>query len=128
MDLHDNSQPIKRFFKSFSFAAQGIVYGVRKEANLKFHLFVTLITVASGFFFSISKIEWLMVLSAVFGMIALELMNTAVEKTVDLVTKDYHHLAKAAKDTAAGAVLIYAVYAVIVGIIVFLPKVVERLS
>ena len=55
-------------------------------------------------------------------VLALELVNTAIERTVDLVTKDYHDLAKAAKDVAAGAVLIMSMFSVIIGLIIFIPK------
>ena len=58
------------------------------------------------------------------GMLSLELMNTAIERAVDLITKDYHPLAKAAKDAAAGAVFVYALLSVIIGLIIFIPKII----
>jgi undecaprenol kinase len=69
-----------------------------------------------------------MVLFAIGGMLSLELMNTAVERVVDLATKDYHPLAKQAKDIAAGAVFIYAALSVIIGAIIFLPKIIVYMS
>ena len=114
---------VKRFFKGFIYAWQGILYGIKKESNFRFHLTAAIIVCIAAFYFSINKMEWLFVMTAIGGMLALELINTAIEKVVDLVTEEYHPLAKAAKDAAAGAVLIYAVFSVIVGFIIFLPKI-----
>lgn len=83
---------------------------------------------AAGFFFHISRTDWMFVLTAVFMVLVTELMNTAVEAAVDLAQPDIHPLAKAAKDTAAGAVLLAAVFAVIIGCIVFLKPVLAWLS
>ena len=80
-----------------------------------------------GVYFDITKLEWLFVLTAIGGMLALELMNTAIEKAVDLVTNETHPLAKAAKDTAAGAVLVYAIFSAVVGLIIFLPRIMNLL-
>mgnify|MGYP003436422031 FL=1 len=89
---------------------------------MKIHATAAILVILVGIFFSISKTEWLWILLCVAGMFSLEMVNTAIEKTVDLVTGEYHPLAKAAKDLAAGAVLIYTVYSIIVGMVVFLPK------
>ena len=122
MDSRDKNK-LYRFFKGFHYAWQGILYGVKKEANFKFHLSAAIIVCIAAFSFSINKIEWLFVLTAIGGMLALELINTAIEKVVDLVTEEFHPLAKAAKDAAAGAVLVYAIFSAIVGLIIFLPKI-----
>lgn len=127
MVLHDNPNGLKRFFKGFAYAWSGICYGLTSEFNLRFHACAALIVTASGVYFNITKVEWLFVLTAIGGMLALELMNTAVEKAVDLIVKETHPLAKAAKDTAAGAVLVYAIYSAIVGLIIFLPRVMDIL-
>ncbi len=71
----------------------------------------------------LSAIEWMFISFAICGVLALELVNTAIERVVDLVTKDIHPLAKQAKDVAAGAVLLYAILSVIIGCIIFLPKI-----
>jgi len=119
----DWSAKAKKVVKSFSYALQGIGYAARLERNLKIHLTITLLVVILGFLFSLSKIEWLFVLVAIAGVITLELVNTAIERVVDLVTKDEHPLAKQAKDTAAGAVLVFAIIAVIIGVMIFGPKI-----
>jgi undecaprenol kinase len=124
MDSHDKK---KRFILlgSFSFAIAGILTAIQNERNMRFHLISSLIVLVVSVYFSISRIEWLFVFFAIGGMFALELMNTAIERVVDLVTVEYHPLAKQAKDIAAGAVFVYAILSVIVGIIIFLPYVLK---
>ncbi|WP_421379928.1 diacylglycerol kinase family protein [Bacillus salacetis] len=122
MDYKDNLSTGKKFLRSFKFAIKGIKLVFLKEFNFLVHFITALAAVAAGFIFSISKVEWLVIILLIAGMFALEMMNTAVERAVDLVTEDYHPLAGQAKDIAAGAVLCYAVGAVIIGLIIFLPK------
>lgn len=112
------------FNKSVGFALAGVKASFG-ERNMRIHLSLGLLVILAGVFFSISRMEWLFVLLCIAGMFTLEILNTAIEKTVDLVTDEYHPLAKVAKDLAAGAVLVYTVYSIIVGMIVFLPKVID---
>ena len=108
--------------KSFGYAFEGIRTGISKERNMKIHCMVAALVVIAGLILGISVTEWCICLG-LFGMVmALELVNTAVEAVVDLVTEERHPLAKIAKDTAAGAVLIAAIMAAIVGLIIFVPK------
>jgi len=88
---------------------------------MKSHLFCSIIVLLVSYYFSITKMEWIFILFAIGGMFALELVNTAIERVVDLVTAEYHPLAKQAKDMAAGAVLIYAVLSIAIGIFIFFP-------
>ncbi|WP_455662429.1 diacylglycerol kinase family protein [Pradoshia sp.] len=125
MVSRDKPARLMRFFRGFVYAWSGIRYGLANEGNFRFHACVAVIVCFFGMYFGITKTEWLFVLTAIAGMFALELVNTAVEKTVDLITNDDHPLAEAAKDTAAGAVLVYAIYSVIVGLIIFLPRLME---
>ncbi|WP_409301747.1 diacylglycerol kinase family protein [Peribacillus sp. SCS-155] len=90
---------------------------------MKIHVFSAAAAALLGLYFHIAAMEWLFLLSAVAGMISLEMVNSALERAVDLATEDLHPLAKQAKDMAAGAVLIYAFYSVAVGLIIFLPRV-----
>nr|WP_235732322.1 diacylglycerol kinase family protein [Mycoplasmopsis anatis] len=69
-----------------------------------------------------SIIEWMIIFLLIGGMFSLELLNTAIEHTVDLITDKHHPLAKAAKDAAAGAVCVFAVISCIIGLLIFLPK------
>ena len=112
-------------YKSFGDAFEGIFTGIKKERNMKIHCLAMLCVVAAGFVFRISVSEWCICL-ILFGMIlSLELVNTAMEAVVDLVTEERRPLAKLAKDTAAGAVLIAAIMAAGVGLLIFVPKVLE---
>ena len=110
-------------YKSFGYAFEGIFTGIKKERNMKIHCLAMLCVVAAGFFMKISVTEWCICL-ILFGLIlSLELVNKAVEAVVDLVTEEKKPLAKIAKDTAAGAVLIAAIMAAGVGLIIFVPKI-----
>lgn len=109
--------------RSFQYAIQGIAHTFLEERNMRIHVIVSVIVVIAGFVLKLSALEWLFIVFAIGGVIALELVNTAVERVVDLVTKEYHPLAKQAKDMAAGATFVYAILSVIVGIIIFLPKI-----
>lgn len=115
----------KRLSASISFALEGLFLALRKEKNIHFHLLAAIVVTAAGIIFKLSQIEWLFIAICIFGVFSLELMNSAVEKTVDLVVKDFRPLAKQAKDLAAAAVLVYAVMTVIVGLIIFLPKIIR---
>lgn len=108
--------------KSFGYAFQGIFTCIRNERNMKIHITVTALVVIAGLILGLSAMEWCICL-CLFGLVmALELVNTAVEAVVDLVTAERHPLAKIAKDTAAGAVLIAAIMAAIAGLVIFVPK------
>lgn len=113
---------------SFRYAICGIVMAVRSERNVKIHLFFAVAAISFGFVLSISVIEWLFIFVAIGGMLTAEMINSAIEKTVDLYTKEYHPIAKQAKDIAAGGVLIFAVTSVMIGILIFYPKLHHLLS
>ncbi|MEK3934159.1 diacylglycerol kinase family protein [Sporosarcina sp. FSL W7-1349] len=113
---------MRNFFKSFSYAWNGIYLGIRSERNFKFHLFAAGAVILAGIRTGLTMMEWFIVSVLIGGMLALELMNTAIEKVVDLVTEEYHQLAKQAKDLAAGAVLIYAIISAIIGLLLFGSK------
>lgn len=125
MDYNDNISTWKKFLRSFKFALRGIGIVFTKEFNFVVHVVTSLAVIAAGFAFSISQMEWLIIVVLISGMFSLEMLNTAIERTVDLVTKEYHPLAEQAKDIAAGAVLCYAAGAVIIGMIIFLPKLIK---
>ncbi|MDZ5470947.1 diacylglycerol kinase family protein (plasmid) [Bacillus sp. 31A1R] len=110
---------------SFKHALTGIFSAILHERNIQIHLVISFVVVVLGLFFRITPIEWILISFAIGGVISLELVNTAIERVVDLVTEEYHPLAKQAKDIAAGAVLIYALLSVIVGFIIFFPKLIN---
>ncbi|MDD3340271.1 MAG: diacylglycerol kinase family protein [Lachnospiraceae bacterium] len=108
--------------KSFGYAFEGIFTCIKKERNMKIHCVMAVLVVAAGIILHISPVEWCICLG-LFGLVmALEMVNTAVEAVVDLVTQERKPLAKIAKDTAAGAVLIASIMAAVAGCIIFLPK------
>lgn len=116
-------RPKNRLLRSFSYAISGFKHSVRTEKNMQIHLFATVLVLVASVVFAISVTEWLFVFLAIGGVLALELMNTALERVVDLTTGEHHPLAKQAKDAAAGAVFLYAIIAVIIGMMIFLPKI-----
>jgi undecaprenol kinase len=122
MDLKDKKRKYK-YTDTFKFALSGIRVSFIKEKNLKFHFIFGLFVIVLGVIFNLTPTEWMFVLIAVLGMMVVEMINTSIERVVDLVTEQYHPLAKQAKDIAAGAVLIYAILSVLIGIIIFFPKI-----
>lgn len=111
---------MKKIIKSFKYAIEGIYIGIKEERNMKIHLTIMALVIIFGIMLKISKIEWIICI-ILFGLvISLELVNTAIENTVDLITLEKIPKAKIAKDTAAGAVLIAAIVSIIVGIMIFI--------
>jgi undecaprenol kinase len=123
MDLRDKKRKYK-YSETFMFALEGIRVSFKNEKNIKFHFFFSIFVLLMGFIFNLTYTEWMFVLVAVAGMLVIEMINTAIERVVDLVTDEYHPLAKQAKDIAAGAVFIYALLSIVIGITIFLPKII----
>ena len=111
-----------KLYKSFGFAFEGIGNTILHERNMQIHCLVTVLVVIFGFILKISLIEWYVCLMLFALVMSLELVNTALEAVVDLVTEERKPLAKKAKDAAAGAVLMSAIIAAILGGIIFFPK------
>lgn len=124
LDSQDKHRPVT-LLKSFSYALTGIKTAVKSERNMRIHVAGSIVAVGASWYFSITKMEWLFILFAIGGMFALELVNSAIERVVDLATNERHPLAKQAKDMAAGAVLIYAILSVIIGMIIFFPYILK---
>jgi len=114
--------------RSFYYAISGIISAFKSERNLRIHLTLSVLVVLLGWALSITRIEWLMIVLVIGGMLCSELVNSAIERVVDLATEDYHPLAKQAKDIAAGAVLLFAITSVVVGIIIFGPRILSVLT
>ena len=112
---------IRKFLKSFGYAIEGIGMAMR-EQNFRFHLVSAVIVMIVGLFTGLSIIEWIIIVLVITLVIGAEMFNTAIERVVDLVSPDYHPLAKQAKDIAAAAVFVFAACSVIIGILIFLPK------
>lgn len=112
----------KRLINSFKYAFEGIITAFKSEQNLKVHILIMILVIILGIIFKISQIEWIICI-ILFGLvISLELVNTAIENTVDLVTMEKNPKAKIAKDVSAASVLIVAVTSAIIGLIIFIPK------
>ena len=116
---------LRERLNSFKYAIKGIGL-LFTEPNAKIHLGFTLLTIAGGFFFSVSQLEWCILILAISSVLAAEGLNTAIEYLTDLVSPNHHELAGKTKDVAAGAVLILALGAAIVACIIFLPKIYDR--
>lgn len=115
-----------KFLKSFRYAFQGILSGLTQR-NFRIHLVATLIIISASIFFQISIIEWLIVLLCIGLVLSVELFNTAIEQTCDLLKiklKLGYSGTTIIRDLAAGAVLIVAVIAAIIGLVIFFPKIV----
>ena len=112
---------IKKRIKSFGYAFQGIGNFIRKEPNACIHCTAVVVVTSLGLYYGISATEWCIVILC-FGLVLMaEAFNTAIERLVDLVSPDFHPLAGTIKDVAAGAVLLGAIAAAIVGCIIFIP-------
>lgn len=109
--------------RAFTCAWDGISYAVRTQRNMKIHLVLAVAAVVLGFALSIDAASWTAIALCIGLVFAAECMNTALESAVDLVSPDYHELARRAKDCAAGAVLLLALAAVAVACIVFVPRI-----
>lgn len=111
----------RNLVKSFSHALAGIAYALIFGRNMKIHGFAALIVVSLGCVLHLGRVEWGMLFITIFLVLVAETINTAIEKTVDLITAEYHPLARRAKDMAAGAVLLSAINAIIMAFIIFGP-------
>lgn len=112
----------RKFWKSFYYAAHGIVHVIKSEQNFRFHLFAAIIVLVASIVTGLTKYEWIIIIMLICGMFVIELVNAAIERVVDLASPDFHELALRAKDLAAGACLVCAICTAIVGLIIFVPK------
>ena len=115
-------------FNSFKYAFKGIFDLFRSQPNAKIHLLAAVVVIAAGFYFSLSKTEWGIVLLTIFLVLAAEAFNTAIEYLTDLVSPEYHVLGGKTKDVAAAGVLLVAMGAVMVAVVIFLPKIANLVS
>jgi len=112
---------IKKTINSFGFAIEGVLYAFKTQWNFRIHILASIIVLVLSILFQISKFEWIAILICISLVLFAELLNTAIESVVDLVSPEYNKLAKVAKDTAAASVLILAIMAFIIGLVIFIP-------
>lgn len=112
----------RRLVASFRYAFQGLIHVIKHEKNFQIHLIVAVAISVLSIFLELTKLEWLFIVLSIFGVFVLELVNSSIERVVDLVTNEIKPLAKQAKDIAAAAVLLYAIMAVIIGMVILGPK------
>jgi diacylglycerol kinase len=119
----------KRTFKgSVKNCLDGISYVTKSEKNFKREIALGIIALILSYILKIDKIEFIIILTMICLVLTTEIINTAIERTVDLVTKEYHELARIAKDVSAGSVLVTSTFALIIGIIIFMPKIITLLG
>lgn len=119
----------KRTFKgSVKNCLDGISYVTKNEKNFKREIALGIIALTLSYILKIDKIEFIIVLTMICLVLTTEIINTAIERTVDLVTKEYHELARIAKDVSAGSVLVTSIFSLIIGIIIFIPKIITLLG
>ncbi|HYE81171.1 MAG TPA: diacylglycerol kinase family protein [Clostridia bacterium] len=109
----------RKFFESLRYSIEGLVYCMSTQRNMKIHIAFALIVLVAGILLQISRLEFIIITMAISIVFICEIINTAVEKTVDTMTQEFHPVAKIAKDVAASAVLVAAISSVIVGFLVF---------
>ena len=107
---------------SFKHALEGIGHAFISQPNFRIHCGIGVLVGLAGWYFKLTEIEWAIIVFTILWVLISEMMNTAVESMVDLITVDYQQQAKIAKDVAAGMVLLGAVGSIIIGAIIFLPK------
>ncbi len=114
----------KRFLNSIKYSIDGLVHAYQNEQSLWLHGFCTFLVVLLGFVLDISFNQWAIVITALVVVLAIELVNTAIEAVVDLVTKEIHPLAKVAKDCGSAAAFVSSIMATIICAFIFIPKII----
>ncbi|MEM1123021.1 MAG: diacylglycerol kinase family protein [Bacteroidota bacterium] len=119
---------LKERIASFGYAFEGIFEVIKSQPNFKIHFLAAIAAIGLGGYFNISTLEWCLIVGCISLVFGAETFNTAIEHLTNLVSPDYHILAKKTKDAAAGAVLFIAIGSAIIGLLIFLPKVVALLT
>lgn len=114
----------KRFLNSIKYSIEGLVHGYRNEQSLWLHGVCSLLTIILGLILRISFNQWAIIIIALVVVLAVELLNTAIEATVDLVTKEIHPLAKIAKDCGSAAAFVSSIMATIICLFIFIPYII----
>ncbi len=113
---------VRTLLDSFNYAFDGVVYTLKTQRNMRFHFATTAVVLTASLILKLTKLEILMLFVTIAFVVVAEMVNTAIEVAVDLVTQERHPLAAIAKNVAAGAVLVASTVAVFVGYLIFFPK------
>lgn len=114
--------PVRKMIDSFNYALDGVIFALRTQRNMRIHLLISILLILLGVNFALSRTEIMALTFCVTLVFVTEMINTAIESAIDLFTREYHELAKIAKNVAAGAVLISAINATLIGYLVFVDK------
>ena len=114
---------VRRHTISFKHAADGMLWALKTQPNYQIHLGLSIISIAAGFFFEVSQLEWFMIALLVTMGLVVETINSALEATLDAVSLDVRDDIKIAKDAAAAAMLIFAVGSAAIAAVIFVPKI-----
>ena len=125
MELRNKSKyrGIVRIFFSTKYSIQGLIYAYKNEKSLIIHGILSIIAIVLGFCLNISINQWIVLLIALGVILMIELLNTAIEAIVDMVTLEYHELAKIAKDCGSAATFVASVIGLIIALVIFIPKI-----
>lgn len=121
----DNNWKNPNFFTALKNALNGIKYNIKTSRNFKIQLIFAILAIALSILFKLSTIECAIIVLTIFIVLISEMINTAIETAIDMYTDQYNDKAKIAKDVAAGGVTISALASIIIGILIFLPKILE---
>lgn len=116
-----DKEPVK-LLKSFDYALKGLLYAVRTQRNMKIHIIIAVLVLIVSLFLNISRFELIAIIFAISLVLISEILNTALELIINLITEEHHPLAKIIKDLTAGAVFFSSLCAVFVGYLVFVKK------
>ena len=118
---------MKKIRNSFKYAIEGIWTSFKTERNMKIHIFIMILVIIAGIILKINKSEWIICIILFAIVIGSELFNTSIETIVDMVMPEKNEKAKIAKDVSAGAVLVVAIGAAIIGLVIFVPRILKIL-
>ena len=118
---------MKKIRNSFKYAIEGIWTSFKTERTMKIHIFIMILVIIAGIILKINKSEWIICIILFAIVIGSELFNTSIETIVDMVMPEKNEKAKIAKDVSAGAVLVVAIGAAIIGLVIFVPRILNIL-
>ncbi len=114
-----------RFLRSWSYSMDGLIYAYRYEQSMLIHVIVTIAVIITNIVLKVSAMHWLITMLAIGMVLAAELINTAIEAVVDMVTLEIHPLAKIAKDCGSAATFVLSMMAAVMGLVVYIPYIIK---